>query len=61
LCKRECLDSAAGRSFDVVRSETRRARKLAIVGRIVETHHGEIRIRSRVGRGTTMRIALPVK
>jgi signal transduction histidine kinase len=34
---------------------------LAIVGRIVETHHGEIRIRSRGGRGTTMRIALPVK
>jgi signal transduction histidine kinase len=34
---------------------------LAIVGRIVETHRGEIRIRSRVGRGTTMRIALPVK
>ena len=34
---------------------------LAIVGRIVETHHGEIRIRSRVGRGTTLRIALPAK
>ncbi len=34
---------------------------LAIVGRIVETHHGEIRIRSRVGRGTTLRITLPVK
>jgi signal transduction histidine kinase len=34
---------------------------LAIVGRIVETHHGEIRIRSRAGRGTTLRIALPVK
>ena len=34
---------------------------LAIVGRIIETHHGEIRIRSRVGRGTTMRVALPVK
>ena len=34
---------------------------LAIVGRIIETHHGEIRIRSRVGRGTTIRIALPVK
>ena len=34
---------------------------LAIVGRIVETHHGEIRIRSRVGRGTTIRIMLPVK
>lgn len=34
---------------------------LAIVGRIIETHHGEIRIRSRVGRGTTMRVILPVK
>jgi signal transduction histidine kinase len=34
---------------------------LAIVGRIIETHHGEIRIRSRLGRGTTIRIALPVK
>ena len=34
---------------------------MAIVGRIVETHHGEIRIRSRVGRGTTICIALPVK
>jgi len=34
---------------------------MAIVGRIIETHHGEIHIRSRVGRGTTIRIALPVK
>jgi signal transduction histidine kinase len=34
---------------------------LAIVGRIVETHHGQIRILSRPGRGTTMRITLPVK
>ncbi len=34
---------------------------LAIVGRIVETHSGEIRIRSRLGRGTTIRIALPVQ
>jgi signal transduction histidine kinase len=34
---------------------------LAIVGRIIETHHGQIRILSRVGRGTTMRITLPVK
>ena len=34
---------------------------MAIVGRIIETHHGEIRIRSRLGRGTTIRIALPVK
>jgi len=34
---------------------------LAIVGRVVETHHGQIRILSRPGRGTTMRITLPVK
>jgi len=33
---------------------------LAIVGRIIETHHGEIRIRSRVNRGTTIRILLSV-
>ncbi len=32
---------------------------LAIVGRVVETHHGQIQIRSRPGRGTTMRITLP--
>jgi signal transduction histidine kinase len=34
---------------------------LAIVGRIIETHHGQIRILSRPGRGTTLRISLPVK
>ena len=34
---------------------------LAIVGRTIETHHGQIRILSRPGRGTTMRITLPVK
>ena len=34
---------------------------LAIVGRVIETHHGQIRILSRPGRGTTMRITLPVK
>ena len=34
---------------------------LAIVGRIVETHHGQIQIQSRLGRGTTMLITLPVK
>ena len=33
---------------------------LAIVGRIIETHHGQIRISSRPGRGTTVRILLPV-
>jgi signal transduction histidine kinase len=34
---------------------------LAIVGRIVETHHGQISISSRPGRGTTMRITLPAQ
>ena len=34
---------------------------LAIVGRIIETHHGQIKILSRPGRGTTMRVLLPVK
>ena len=34
---------------------------LAIVGRTIETHHGQIRILSRPGRGTTMRITLPMK
>ena len=34
---------------------------LAIVGRIIETHRGQIRILSRPGRGTILRITLPVK
>ena len=34
---------------------------LAIVGRIIETHQGEIRIRSHEGRGTTITIKLPIK
>jgi signal transduction histidine kinase len=34
---------------------------LAIVGRIIETHHGQIRIRSKAGRGTAIQILLPVK
>lgn len=32
---------------------------LAVVGRILEAHHGQIRIRSRPGVGTTFRIVLP--
>jgi signal transduction histidine kinase len=32
---------------------------LAIVGRIVETHRGTIRIKSKIGRGTAIIIALP--
>jgi signal transduction histidine kinase len=34
---------------------------LAIVGRIVETHHGAVRLKSRIGSGTTVRITLPLK
>lgn len=34
---------------------------LAIVGRIVETHHGKIRIKSRPGHGTAMVISLPAR
>jgi signal transduction histidine kinase len=34
---------------------------LAIVGRIIETHHGSVRIKSRIGRGTNIRALLPVK
>ena len=33
---------------------------LAIVGRIIETHRGQIKIKSQAGRGTMMRITLPV-
>jgi signal transduction histidine kinase len=32
---------------------------LAIVGRIIETHHGNVRIKSQIGSGTTIRITLP--
>ncbi len=33
---------------------------LAIVARVVETHRGELKIRSRQGRGTTISVILPV-
>ena len=33
---------------------------LAIVGRVIETHHGKVSIRSRLGRGTVVRVLLPV-
>ena len=34
---------------------------LAIVGRIIETHRGSVRIKSKIGRGTSIRALLPVK
>jgi signal transduction histidine kinase len=33
---------------------------LAIVGRVVETHQGEVKIKSRLGKGTTVSVYLPV-
>lgn len=33
---------------------------LAIVARIVETHHGKVKIRSRAGHGTTVSVVLPL-
>jgi signal transduction histidine kinase len=33
---------------------------LAIVGRVVETHRGELQIKSQPGQGTTIRVILPV-
>jgi len=33
---------------------------LAIVGRVIETHRGEVKIKSRVGHGTTVSVLLPV-
>jgi signal transduction histidine kinase len=52
------------RAFKTVLATTKKSGTglgLAIVGRIIETHHGEIKISSRLGRGTTLRISLPVK
>ena len=34
---------------------------LAIVGRIIETHRGSIRMKSQIGRGTSIRVLLPVR
>ncbi len=33
---------------------------LAIVGRIIETHHGKLKIKSRPGHGTTVSVILPI-
>ena len=33
---------------------------LAIVTRVVETHRGKMRVKSRIGHGTTMSVTLPV-
>jgi signal transduction histidine kinase len=67
----EFKDTGAGmseelqrRAFTAVLSTTKAKGTglgLAIVGRIVETHHGAIRIKSSPGRGTNIILTLPVK
>jgi len=52
------------RAFTAVLSTTKAKGSglgLAIVGRIIETHRGEISIKSKIGRGTTIGITLPRK
>jgi two-component system nitrogen regulation sensor histidine kinase GlnL len=34
---------------------------LAIVARVVETHRGQVKIKSRTGQGTTIRVLLPIE
>jgi signal transduction histidine kinase len=51
------------RAFTSVLSTTKRKGTglgLAIVGRVVETHRGKVKIKSRPGEGTTISIILPV-
>jgi signal transduction histidine kinase len=51
------------RSFSSLLSTTKQRGTglgLAIVGRVVETHRGKVRIRSRLGKGTAILISLPV-
>jgi signal transduction histidine kinase len=67
----EFKDTGAGMSEEMQRGAftamlaTTKARGtglgLAIVGRVIETHRGALSIKSRPGKGTTIRIDLPVK
>jgi signal transduction histidine kinase len=67
----EFKDTGAGmseelqrRAFTAVLSTTKAKGAglgLAIVGRIIETHRGSIRIKSQIGRGTSIRALLPAK
>jgi signal transduction histidine kinase len=51
------------RSFSSLLSTTKQRGTglgLAIVGRVVETHRGKMRIRSRPGKGTAILVSLPI-
>ncbi len=57
-------DELQKRAFTAVLSTTKAKGTglgLAIVGRIIETHRGTLRIKSKIGRGTSIVITLPVK
>jgi signal transduction histidine kinase len=57
-------DELQRRAFTAVLSTTKvkgTGLGLAIVGRIIETHHGSIRIKSKINRGTAILVNLPVK
>jgi signal transduction histidine kinase len=52
------------RSFASVLRTTKRKGTglgLAIVGRIIETHRGEVKIKSRAGKGTSITVLLPIQ
>jgi signal transduction histidine kinase len=50
------------RAFSVLNTTKRKGTGLglAIVARVIETHHGKIKIKSRPGAGTTVTVVLPV-
>ena len=50
------------RAFSVLNTTKRKGTGLglAIVSRVIETHHGKIKIKSRLGAGTTVTVMLPV-
>jgi signal transduction histidine kinase len=57
-------DELQQRAFTAVLSTTKSKGTglgLAIVGRIIETHRGTIKIKSRLGRGTSIEIMLPAR
>jgi signal transduction histidine kinase len=57
-------DELQKRAFTAVLSTTKSKGTglgLAIVGRIIETHRGTIKIKSRIGRGTSIDIMLPAR
>jgi signal transduction histidine kinase len=57
-------DELQKRAFTAVLSTTKAKGTglgLAIVGRIIETHHGSLQIKSKISRGTSIIITLPVK